>query len=899
MSTTTSSHFAASPTAAAGTSAPVLEYLCLFTHDLRRKQKRWQDGRLKYHTFNRRIMAYDDRGNFIGDMHWRSDWDFDAGEEIQLERGAVIVQVSDCIGQQSQDLSELVDKRVQEKEQRARQKEQRGANMPSLPTPRRAPELRPDQPASGTHPIRHRPLTALIGTPTGHHGRAVVPSDSPFEQRRRIDDTAVNEDAQRPTKRRRHEDTPPSKLGYAQSLFGTALTLSGAPSSSARLPSQPMPSQTLQRSAPLRVSPLPSPEAEDRNIPASTSSDDCRNAAGRVPLRPIDDQRTNVDSNATNRRSAKGARIRNSLPPRTEKASTASTPKQRPRPASPPEETTDSTLSGDDFPMGAPRVTEQSPVAPPHSPGSRSTSRHLLDRSTIRKRPSVQAKPMRPPLDSSIEVDMLPVQQEPKALDNNPLRTELRLKPRKKRGLLVVSEQASAKPTEEIVEELLPTAIPPSVSGNYHRKAAKRKVDEPLRPSTTPRSGAEAPGRSISHPDSSLALKSGRCRGDGHDMYEAGDGVDDVDKMQNEEQQVDLGCNADVSARKSKKKRNRGKTVSVAHPVDDPVGEPQSAAKEQGDANTNEHGTIEARTALPPAPRLVKLSRKSVRSKELIGFVFDDIDARGGNGSFSINFPDQSRTKDPDSHATPPAPIQAGVYDPRTAIGKDRQPVDFSDDGVTDAALNDNACFTLPLGADSVQSAPGRNQSPLQQLSPVRVERLEPCAQGMIKDKGIDVAPPAEKGDREAYQPAPDDISTVPPTLPKEKQVTRGPPLGQCGGQEAGVKTIATEDDFQLGLAPQGPPKLVNPATRGRKAALKSHAAGQVPQPILPADIGVQVGQIPQREQPKTTGAGCTASGINKALPKIKMTFPGFVSAKGGGPWSREAHDLLETGRPS
>ncbi|KAJ4402154.1 hypothetical protein N0V85_005366 [Neurospora sp. IMI 360204] len=80
-----------------GSTAPVLEFLCLFTHDLKRKQKRWQDGRLKYHTFNRRVMVYDDRGNHVGDMHWRRDWDFDEGEEIELERGGVIVQVAECV----------------------------------------------------------------------------------------------------------------------------------------------------------------------------------------------------------------------------------------------------------------------------------------------------------------------------------------------------------------------------------------------------------------------------------------------------------------------------------------------------------------------------------------------------------------------------------------------------------------------------------------------------------------------------------------------------------------------------------------------------------------------------------------------------------------------------------
>jgi hypothetical protein len=98
--------------------------------------------------------------------------------------------------------------------------------------------------------------------------------------------------------------------------------------------------------------------------------------------------------------------------------------------------------------------------------------------------------------------------------------------------------------------------------------------------------------------------------------------------------------------------------------------------------------------------------------------------------------------------------------------------------------------------------------------------------------------------------------------------------------------------DGQLGVTcEERAGRLVNPATRGRKAALKAHAAGQVPQPVLPADLGMQA---VQREQPKTT-----TSATGRAPPKIKMTFPGFISAKAGGPWSREAHDLLETGRPS
>src|SRR6266536_4326989 len=73
--------------------APVLEFRCLYTQDLRRKQKRWQDGRLKFHTFNKRAMVYDERSNFVGDTHWREDSEFNEGEELELERGGILVEV--------------------------------------------------------------------------------------------------------------------------------------------------------------------------------------------------------------------------------------------------------------------------------------------------------------------------------------------------------------------------------------------------------------------------------------------------------------------------------------------------------------------------------------------------------------------------------------------------------------------------------------------------------------------------------------------------------------------------------------------------------------------------------------------------------------------------------------
>ncbi|KAI0185905.1 hypothetical protein EV127DRAFT_347243, partial [Xylaria flabelliformis] len=196
------------------TTAAVREHTCLFTHDLRRKQKRWQDGRLKYHTFNRRVMVYDERGNFVGDAHWREDYDLADGDDLELERGGIIVQVGECVGSRDQDLSELVDKRAQEKAERQ-----------AAAAARRPPAT----PVASLHMVRPQPLLQkhlhdVIGTPSGHHGRAVVPRESPYEERQQRQ-TPLQGDT-RPAKRQRREIPPLSKSGYAQNLFGATLTLS-------------------------------------------------------------------------------------------------------------------------------------------------------------------------------------------------------------------------------------------------------------------------------------------------------------------------------------------------------------------------------------------------------------------------------------------------------------------------------------------------------------------------------------------------------------------------------------------------------------------------------------------------------------------------------------------------
>lgn len=88
----------------------VIKFRCLYTHDLRRKSKRWQDGYLRYHTFNKRVMVFDCQGNFIGDHHWRSADEVQDGDELELDKG-VLVQVTERMGTTQTDLSNLFERK--------------------------------------------------------------------------------------------------------------------------------------------------------------------------------------------------------------------------------------------------------------------------------------------------------------------------------------------------------------------------------------------------------------------------------------------------------------------------------------------------------------------------------------------------------------------------------------------------------------------------------------------------------------------------------------------------------------------------------------------------------------------------------------------------------------------
>ncbi len=89
--------------------ALVHEFRCLFTHDGHKKAKKWHDGSVRFHTFNRRAMVYDDGKNYIGDYHYGHE-EFAEGVELRLDRGA-LVEVGERLGETQTDVSSILDRR--------------------------------------------------------------------------------------------------------------------------------------------------------------------------------------------------------------------------------------------------------------------------------------------------------------------------------------------------------------------------------------------------------------------------------------------------------------------------------------------------------------------------------------------------------------------------------------------------------------------------------------------------------------------------------------------------------------------------------------------------------------------------------------------------------------------
>ncbi|RHZ74215.1 hypothetical protein CDV55_102712 [Aspergillus turcosus] len=155
--------------------APVIKFRCLFTHDVRRKAKRWHDGFLRYHTFNKRVMVYDTTGYFIGDLHWRQDDGIQDGDELELDKG-VLIQVCEPVEQTETDLSTLYSNKKKTQESPTQ------AAEPSPASFRASAPIR-----SSISSQQPRSLNDVLGIRKAPIGLSVSPYDERQQQKQKED----------------------------------------------------------------------------------------------------------------------------------------------------------------------------------------------------------------------------------------------------------------------------------------------------------------------------------------------------------------------------------------------------------------------------------------------------------------------------------------------------------------------------------------------------------------------------------------------------------------------------------------------------------------------------------------------------------------------------------------
>ncbi|CAG8044164.1 unnamed protein product [Penicillium salamii] len=201
MSTPSSS--ARRPPQSPQVTAEVLKFRCLYTHDLRRKAKRWHDGNLRYHKHNKRVMVYDDQGNFVGDHHWRSSDEVQDGDEMELDKG-VLIEVCENVGTTETDITNLYEKK--RSSQGSPQNRELGSQVvrPSTAT---------STPRYGGSSQSFRSLNDLLGikkTP-------VNPLASPYEQRNSAQAVPRTVEQRAPKRQKTSMPNQPTESPRAQS----------------------------------------------------------------------------------------------------------------------------------------------------------------------------------------------------------------------------------------------------------------------------------------------------------------------------------------------------------------------------------------------------------------------------------------------------------------------------------------------------------------------------------------------------------------------------------------------------------------------------------------------------------------------------------------------------------
>jgi hypothetical protein len=925
----------------------------------------------------------------------------------------------ECVGRQEQDLSELLDKRAKEKEQRqARVMVRPSLTAASPTTPLAAPR------AQDHFQTRHRPLNHLLGTPTGHHGRAVVPNESPFELRQKASDNANERTESRPSKRRKRDVTPPSKMGYAQSLFGATLSLSAVPVSSAP-PRRPA-------SSVYRPQSVTSSQEVEQNLRYAQEDRDCLVGAGSrassmvekemvvqkevVPppkpllganrsiadedneksgataksldrARPVDAIQSHRQSTALQPTDA-NSRLSTSFgngklpavsnkqtvnPPRSEKPATKRNRRLEPvtdqAEAVSDNHTTVVTDLGDsrsqaivlnEVPHSGGDAEVQSfqrqevpsSVSEPQRGAPRNSSK------LSKRNKSLQSTTRPQPAKSKTAV------AEDEAVDRSPNeeRTELRLKPRQKRGLLLLSEKrdrpkqnkrqntlasgpslASKSPKPPTASKVTRTS--PAVCLGTADVVSIAKQDNPFgslpvapefltlepNPLQPPAQGYQDVPPEDDAGCEITDLTS--CTGDAGSIEPGTKPVGQPDLDQSDSpKRPDHNITPSIHDRTANRSpsppgrrvTSRGKGHAHVHngpnrpsefdPEETPTDLTQEptipeAPRRTRKANQDDQasgrlkkkarkgdsaGSGGEETPRPPVkPRLAKLSRKSIRSREVFGFVpssppvsnlanpvwptvvaeVPNSAANNSTGSHEVmaflgeTSPVSDRTQPPMREAR-----EAQTSSPQKVLPEATSPTLLGYDTVPGAA-----------SGGGVVEGPGNTKS-------------EGCvSHPSISTPEKEAAVSTTTLGRASQKQPPESITPRPQLHENLLGLSEQPEWPMDGisntGMGSGVAESITEHTSEGPTVGPTRPKIANPATRGRKAALKSDAAGQVPQSIVPVE------PIPALRGVRPPAAPHPEPAASER-PKRKMKFPGFASAKGGGPWSREAHDLLETARP-
>ncbi|PHH64211.1 hypothetical protein CDD81_4825 [Ophiocordyceps australis] len=777
--------------------ATVVEYACLFTHDLRRKQKRWQDGKLRLHTFNKRIMVHDERGNFIGDSHLAGGHgELAEGDEVNLDRGAAIVQVCDCTGRWEQDLSDVVDRRVKEVEQRreaASAKTRSGPGMGSpvassfgkrsgdggglgaLMTPTNTKRHGKDH-----FQLRHLPLSAMLPS-CGPTGRAVLPERSPYEVRQE----RMGEEEMRGStgKRRRVEASPPSKAGFAQNLFGARLTLSASGAAS---------TQTRGKMVLLASS---GEETERRRIEVQNQK-----ALG---------QRSN--------------QVQRPLSP------TAGVATSRPR----------------SKPLAAPALS--------------SKGKELSDKTLALEQDETETQAERETAKSSVSGTKPMAQKtasEPRA--------ELRINPRPRRRLLLVSQKQQGTLANYASR---PEASRESLRGGQEaRKALHHKVTNEQRVDKRPRA---SPAASCTEPS---------------DEENVAVDDDDDDFCQEASACQESWSDDDVVVPTRRKLRGAvkgngerhgkayGDISSTTWSCDSSSDELEAVSKSMTHQRLRpkrqRRETSLERQKEPMAPRVVRLARKSIRSKEMFGLVLP-AEASLVPAAFAAA---TKRIGAGVSVCCKPGE-EDGVMDKRRnggigAATEEETRLEHGSLGVGRARGQEGAMEALDEATELVEAVQPQTDGPMTLVGHgALVDGDSDLGQGAM---AADTCLP-ERGDQEAT------LVTWPPLAggTEERRRVEEKQMRSTGKAEQGQQDGKWRQDELITKGRQQG-KLANPATRGKKAARKDDAAGQMPQSLVPLE---------------------RASTSVMPLQKAGDEMPGFSKANGGA-WSKHAQDLLGMARP-